>query len=79
MSDDSTQGPTATVRIVGGGTPSAEVLAALAVALTPVTVDGADAGGGAAMPAWAQAALLENVGGRRIAAPADLQRPGQRP
>jgi hypothetical protein len=62
--------PAARLEVVGGGEVSAEHLAALAVALTPT------GGGGEPteerVPAWAQAALLENVGHRRPARPSDL-------
>jgi hypothetical protein len=56
--------------IRGGGTPPPEVLAALAVALTP-SADGADAPA-PAVPAWTAAALAEGVGGRTAARPSDL-------
>lgn len=68
------------VEVVGGGTPSPEQLAAVVVALTPVTAAHveADAPTPAVAPAWARAALLESVGERRIAAPAQLRQPGER-
>lgn len=67
--DQAPSGPTARVEVVGGGTPDAGQLAAIVVALTPT-------GGGdepePAAPAWARAALLENVGHRRPQRPSDL-------
>jgi hypothetical protein len=62
--------PTARIEVVGGGAPTVEQLAALAVGLTPtgVTGDGPDE----LAPAWARAALIENVGHRRPLRPSDL-------
>lgn len=60
--------------VVGGGRPTPEQLAALTVALTPTAVpDQAppDRPGG-----WARAALLEGVGARPFASPAELARHG---
>lgn len=56
--------------VVGGGRPSAEELAALAVALTPVAVEDPDRD--AAPSGWIRAALLEGVGERAFASPAEL-------
>jgi hypothetical protein len=60
------------MRITRGGEPTLEQLAALTVVLT--------AGGGSAAPAgstpppaWAQAALLEGIGGRIVEEPAHLR------
>ncbi|MFP5310269.1 MAG: hypothetical protein ACLGIR_11925 [Actinomycetes bacterium] len=60
------------LRVVGGGAPTPEELAALIVALTP-------AGGGAdaAVPvaaAWSRAALLEGVGARPMVSAAEIDR-----
>ncbi len=60
--------------ITGGGTPTPEQLAALAVAMTPVAVPDEDAGtppSGAASN-WAHAALMEGVGHRTFVAMPDL-------
>jgi hypothetical protein len=57
--------------IRGGGTPPPEVLAALAVALTPSSL-GDDAPVRTAVPAWTAAALAEGVGARTAARPTDL-------
>jgi hypothetical protein len=63
--------PGARLRVVAGGVPTSEELAAIVVALTP-------AGGGApdadrpAVPAWTAAALTEGVGGPAISRPSDL-------
>lgn len=83
MSDDATGPDTAAtpdastrIEVVGGGTATPEQLAALVVALTPVAA--ADGDGDRRAPAWARAGLLENVGGMRVASPADLAAPGDR-
>jgi hypothetical protein len=69
-SDEAEAAPTARIEVVGGGAPTPEQLAALAVGLTPV----AAAGGGPVelAPAWARAGLIENVGHRRPQRPSDL-------
>lgn len=62
-------------RIVGGGEPTPEQLAAVVVALTPVVVVDEEQAVPAAdtnRPAWQRAALLEAVGARILASPADL-------
>lgn len=62
-------------RIVGGGTPTREQLAALVVALTPVTVVEepiAEPGDVARMSGWRRAALLEAVGSRTFSSASDL-------
>lgn len=56
--------------MVGGGTPSPEHLAALAVALTPVAVPIEEGPGGPT--GWALASLLEGVGERRFVSADDL-------
>lgn len=56
--------------IVGGGTPSPEHLAALAVALTPVAVPARE--GPRGPTGWALASLLEGVGRRRFVSADDL-------
>lgn len=58
------------IEVVGGGTPTDAELAALVVALTPVATG--DGPRSPQVPAWARAALLENVGGRRPSRPSDL-------
>lgn len=73
MSDqtDAPAAPTARIEVVAGGTPNDAELAALTVALTPT--GGADVPQpGGQVPAWARAALLENVGQRRPTRPSDL-------
>lgn len=64
------------IEVTQGGEPSAEQLAALVVALTPVQVRHAGEGASepARTPAWARAALLEGAGGRAAVDPGDLQR-----
>jgi hypothetical protein len=64
--------PATRIEVVGGGSPTDEQLAATVVALTPVAVVD---DGPAPAPAWARAALLEGVGGRRPARPSDLDVP----
>ncbi len=63
--------PTGRIVVTAGGTPSAEEVAALVVALTPAAADP----GGAATPAWRRAALTEGVGRPRILTPAALDGP----
>ena len=58
--------------VAGGGTPTGEQMAAIAVALTPVAVV-TDDGTEAEPPAWLRAALHEGVGGRPMATAEDLQ------
>jgi hypothetical protein len=61
--------------VTGGGTPTPEQLAALAVAMTPVAVvdDGDDdAPASGARSHWGHAALLEGVGHRTFVAMPDL-------
>ncbi len=65
-------GATTRIEVVGGGSPTAEQLAVTVVALTPVVADEAST---APVPAWARAALLEGLGGRRPARPSDLDVP----
>ena len=73
MTDDTVETPR--YRIVGGGTPTPEQLAAVVVALTPVAVAD-DATTPAEAPTrpsgWRRAALLEAVGSRVFSSPADL-------
>lgn len=56
--------------IVGGGRPTPEELAALIVALAPVAMEHNDRG--ATPSGWTRAALLEGVGERAFASPAEL-------
>jgi hypothetical protein len=65
--------PAARIEVVGGGVVSADELAAVVVALTPVG-GGEDTPGPVGPPAWARAALLEGVGHRTPTRPSDLQR-----
>lgn len=58
-------------RIVGGGEPTPEQLAALAIALTPVARPD-DAVAADATSRWALAALREGVGHRTFVAAPDL-------
>jgi hypothetical protein len=67
---DAEQEPTTPqVRVIAGGTPTPEELAALVVALTPT-------GGGQPAPRgpapWRRAAMLEGIGARRPTSPADI-------
>lgn len=57
--------------ITGGGEPSAEELAAIVIALTPVAVE-EDAGPDDVPRGWNRAALIEGVGGRPSASLPDL-------
>lgn len=67
---DAEQQPTAPdLRVTGGGEPTAEQLAALVVALTPVTGDHEPRRGPAP---WLRAAMIEGIGGRPPTSPADL-------
>lgn len=75
MAADDTTPDTPRYVITGGGTPTPEQLAALAVAMTPVVA--ADEGDeeaptSGARTNWAHAALLEGVGHRTFVAMPDL-------
>lgn len=62
-------------RIVGGGTPTPEQLAALVVAMTPVVVadePAAEAAAAEGPSGWQRAALLEAVGQRVFTSADDL-------
>lgn len=74
MAADDTAPDTPRYVITGGGTPTPEQLAALAVAMTPVVVEdgGDDAPSSGARTNWAHAALLEGVGHRTFVAMPDL-------
>lgn len=61
--------PPLAMRVLGGGEPTPEQLAAVLVTLTPAE-DGDD--GPARTAAWTRAALIEGVGGRPPTSPADL-------
>lgn len=77
MSDDTAPAPTARIEVVAGGEPSAEELAALVVALTPVAVVGDADEVSASRPggsAWTEAGLLEGVGFRPFVSVDDLDR-----
>jgi hypothetical protein len=67
--------PGGRVEVVGGGAASAEELAALVVALTPVAGPAASPNGPGrrAVPAWTAAALREGVGGAAVVRPSDLR------
>ena len=63
------------IEVVAGGVPDDAEIAALVLALTPRPAPPAEEptdGPGAGPPAWARAGLLEGVGGRPAASPADL-------
>ncbi len=60
-----------------GGTPTREQAAALAAALLTVQRDARSEP--SAVSGWRRAALLESVGHRRFAAPADLDGPAGQP
>jgi hypothetical protein len=68
--DEQPDSPPLGVRVVGGGEPTAEELAAVVVALTPT------AGAATHLPrrpsAWRRAAMIEGVGGRPPTRPVDL-------
>ena len=57
--------------VTGGGEPSAEELAAITIALTPVAGDD-EADDGTQASGWRRAALVEGVGGRNAASLPDL-------
>lgn len=63
--------PPLALRVVGGGEPTPQELAAVLVALTP-TGGGGSTSAPDRTPAWTRAAMLEGVGGRPAASPADL-------
>jgi hypothetical protein len=67
--DESATAPPLALRVLAGGEPTDEELAALLVALTPT---GDDAPAVEGPPAWTRAAILEGVGGRPAASPTDL-------
>ena len=70
-----TEEPTGpSIVVTGGGEPSAEELAAIVVALTPVVVEEGDQDGGRddVPRGWNRAALIEGVGGRPSASLPDL-------
>jgi hypothetical protein len=69
--DETSTPPPLALRVVGGGEPTAEELAAVLVALTPTGGDGSG-DGSPTTPAWTRAAMLEGIGGRPAASPADL-------
>ena len=71
MSADDQTPTTPAFAITGGGEPSAEELAAIVVALTPVAID-EDAGPDDVPRGWNRAALIEGVGGRASASLPDL-------
>ncbi len=62
--------PAPALRVVAGGEPTPEELAALVVALTPT--GGGDAQGSHGPAPWLRAAMIEGVGGRPPTSPADL-------
>jgi hypothetical protein len=67
--DESTTAPPLAFRVVAGGEPTDEELAALLVALTPTGDGEPDV---ELTPAWTRAAMLEGVGVRPAASPTDL-------
>lgn len=69
----SNDAPPPRYQVVGGGAPSPEQVAALVIALTPVAVAPPERAERRVAP-WAQAALLEGVGGRSLLSAADLSR-----
>ena len=58
------------LRVLAGGEPTPEELAAIVVALTPTGGGGAQTSRGPAP--WLRAAMVEGVGGRPPTSPADL-------
>jgi hypothetical protein len=62
------------IRVVRGGTPAPEELAALAVALSPMYAAGRVQAGSdrPPIPAWRRAALIEAAGGPTILSPGGL-------
>ncbi len=67
--DEQPETPPVALRVLGGGAPSPEQLAAVIVALTPTAGDDETP---ARPPAWTRAAMIEGVGGRTPTSPADL-------
>ncbi|MDX1511438.1 MAG: acyl-CoA carboxylase subunit epsilon [Nitriliruptorales bacterium] len=63
-----------TIRIVGGGEPTAEELAALTIALDALIDQSAEDAGGDAQSGWVLAALREGVGGPLVTAPPHPER-----
>ena len=78
MDETTPPAPPLAVRVVGGGQPTDEQLAALLVALTPAPAAAPPSPAATAtgtrttMAAWSRAALIEGVGGAAAARPADL-------
>ena len=73
MSDHPADIPrTPDIVVTGGGEPTPEQLAALAIALTPVAGDDGDAAPDNVPRGWRRAALIEGVGGRPSASLPDL-------
>jgi hypothetical protein len=62
--------PAPALRVVAGGQPTPEELAALVVALTPT--GGGDTQTSRGPTPWLRAAMIEGVGGRPPTSPADL-------
>jgi hypothetical protein len=71
MSEEQSQQQVA-FAVTGGGAPSAEELAALTIALTPVAGDDSAPDDGTQASGWRRAALVEGVGGRNAASLPDL-------
>jgi hypothetical protein len=70
--DDQTHAAPARYVVVGGGDPTAEQLAALTVALTPVAIDDETEAGSDRPAPWVRAVLMENVGRRPLVSADDL-------
>ena len=68
--DSEQTSPTPALRVLGGGEPTAEELAAIVLALTPA--GGPDVQGSRGPAPWLRAAMLEGVGGRTPTSPSDL-------
>lgn len=71
MSNEDAARPVA-FAVTGGGEPTPEELAAVAIALTPVTGGEEDVDDGTQAGGWRRAALVEGVGGRNAASLPDL-------
>jgi hypothetical protein len=70
--EESPEPPSLALRVIGGGEPTPEELAAVLVALTPASSEDEPEPTASSTPAWTRAAMLEGIGGRPAASPADL-------
>jgi hypothetical protein len=75
MDADAAQAPAPRIEMRAGGTPTAEQLAALVVALRPSGSGGDGDEIQPTVPAWTAATLRESVGGPVVLEPSDLREP----